>query len=68
MFLGPPDPDPSLFCTDPDPDLSSISSKSKGNIDFRNFVTFLFYFLSMKTSNSNKQKNFENKTYFLLAS
>ncbi len=32
MFLGLPDPDPSLFCMDPDPLINK--QKSKKNLDF----------------------------------
>jgi hypothetical protein len=57
---GPPDPDPSLFCIDPDPDRSTNKQKKiKKNLDF-----YLFYFLSVKTdvyvpskSNTKKIKN-----------
>jgi hypothetical protein len=55
--FGPPDPDPALFCIDPDPDRSiNKQKKIKKNLDF-----YLFYFLSMKTdvnvpSKSNKKK------------
>ncbi len=58
--LGLPDPDSSLFCTYPDPSINK--QKSKKNLDFYYFVTFL-YFLSINTdvnvpSISNKQNEF----------
>jgi hypothetical protein len=42
LFLGLPDPDPSIFCTDPDPSINK--QKSYKILDFYCFVTFLFYF------------------------
>jgi hypothetical protein len=46
MFLDLSDPDPSLFCMDPDPSINK--QKSKKNLDLYTFVTS-FDFLSMKT-------------------
>jgi hypothetical protein len=34
MFLGLPDQNPSLFCTDPDPDPSINKKNNKKNLDF----------------------------------
>jgi hypothetical protein len=64
-----PDPDASLLCTDSDPSINKQKKVKKPRYCF--FVTS-FDFLSLKidvnvTSKSNKQKNFEEKTYFLLA-
>jgi hypothetical protein len=65
MLFGLPDPDPSLFCTDPDPALDldpsiSTSKKERKNLISTLFVTyFRLFFLSMNTdvnvpSKSNK--------------
>jgi hypothetical protein len=55
MFLDLPDPDPSLFCADPDPSVKK--------------QWLLYDFLSWKndvnvSSQSNKQKNLERKVTF----
>ncbi len=39
MILGLPDPDSSLFYTDPDPDPSIKEQKIKKNLDFYYFAT-----------------------------
>ncbi len=58
-FLGLLDPDPALFCKDPDPDSSINKQNSEKNLVLFYFLTFDF--LSIKTdvnvpSKSNMQK------------
>jgi hypothetical protein len=67
--LGLPDPDSSLFCTDPDP--SSTSKKIKTSLVYYYFVTSFLLFnklMEMYLQKINKQKNLGKKTIFLLAS
>jgi hypothetical protein len=73
MFLDTADPDPPIFCTDPDlnpnPDPSINKQKSKKKIlQFCNILEFSSMKIDFKIpSKSSQQKNFE-KNLFLLAS
>ncbi len=69
MFLGLPDLDPSLFCTDPDP---SIKQKKFRKTFISTILWLIFVFLSKKTDMNgthewyplkvpNKQRNFLKK-------
>jgi hypothetical protein len=67
MFLGLPDSDPSLLCTDPDPSINK--KKSKKNLNFYYFMTS-FRLLSIKTdvnvpSKSNKENKLKKNNFCL---
>jgi hypothetical protein len=62
MFLGLPDPDPIITCTDPDPTINKKKSKKK--LDFYYLIFFYFFLLFVSAVNlpskSNKKKNLKN--------
>jgi hypothetical protein len=63
MFLGLPDPDPSLFCTDPDPSINKQKvGKTLISTIFDFFLTFIYANDVNVTSKNNKEKTLK-KTF-----
>jgi hypothetical protein len=71
MFVGLPDPDPSLFCTDPDPSINKQKKVRTTLISTILWLLFHFFdFLSIKIdvnvpSKSNKQKILKQNVFFV---
>ncbi len=61
MYLGLPSPDPSLFCTDPDP---SLNKQKVWKTLISTILWLLFDFLSIKTDVNVPSKTMRNKLIF----